>query len=130
MPSLADLQLAYFNQGSDSLVGYNTATAPPLGGLVTIPAPPAGLYEVTVSIRITTGANASLADNIRIRQGTAEKRRILHSVVPITSSIVLPDVVTKLRVDGVVNTINVAVVANEAAGVVYAACITARKVSD
>jgi hypothetical protein len=130
MPSLTDLQMAFYNQGSDSSIQYNTATAPAAGSLVTIPVPPAGLYEVTVSIRITTGANASLADNLRIRQGTAEKRRILHAIVAANSTVVLPDVNVKFRVDGINNTINLSVVATEAASVVYAACITARKVSD
>jgi hypothetical protein len=109
---------------------YGVTTAPTAGlAIATLTAPPIGLYTVRVVTRITTAAVASLADNISIRVGGTEIRRILHPAVATTTTQLNFDYVQDFRLPGG-SGLNVAAVALEGAGVVYAVAIYARKIAD
>lgn len=117
-------------RGDDSLTNYTATTAAGAGAtLASLTTPPSGLYDVRVSIRITTGANASLADNIEILQTAAVKRRVVHQAVGATTTVLLPEYTQEFRVDGSQN-ILVRASGAEAAAVVYAVSLWARKVAD
>lgn len=109
---------------------YAAVTAPTAGqAIISLTAPPAGLYTVKVLARITTGINASLADNITIKAGGTDMRRIVHTIVGATSNLFLGEYTQDFRVTGA-QAITVSSVALEAAGVVYGISIHARKIAD
>lgn len=110
---------------------YGTVTAPAaLDAIATITTPSAGLYEVRVVARITTGANASLADNIQIVTSNpiVLMRTILHPAQAATTTFMSNEYVQEFRVTGAQDIV-VRALALEAAAVVYAVSLYIRKVA-
>ncbi len=121
----------YSNDDSTEVYGTQTAVAATTD-IVTSPAilvP--GLYEVRVAGRVSTGANPSLADNMRIETSptTVSRRRLIFPIVAATSTQMLSDTVTLVRVTSN-QVIRVRSVGAETASVVYAVSMVYRKVAD
>lgn len=117
---------------NEPIVSYGATTAPgAFGALVTLTTPAAGYYEVKAVVRITTGANASLADNIQILTSNpvAVMRTVLHPAVAATTTFMTQEYVATFRVTGAQN-ILLRSVSAEAAAVVYAVSLSVKKISD
>lgn len=112
--------------------GYGATTAPgAFGALFTYTTPAAGYYEVKAVVRITTGANASLADNIQILTSNpvVVMRTVLHPAIAATSTFMTQEYEATFRVTGAQN-ILMRSVAAEAAAVVYAVSMSIKKIAD
>lgn len=117
---------------NDPTASYGTTTASgAFGALITFTTPAAGYYEVKAIIRITTGANASLADNIQILTSNpvVVMKTVVYPVVATTSNFLTQEYTEKFRVNGAQN-ILLRTVAGEAAAVVMAVSATIRKIGD
>lgn len=118
--------------GTDPQFNYGTATAVgAFGAIATLTTPPSGAYDVRVVLRITTGANASLADNVQIvtSNPVVTMRTLLHPVVAATSTFLTNEYTQQFRVAGNQNII-VRSIGAEAAAVVYAVSLYIRRVAD
>lgn len=116
---------------NDQTAGYGATTAPgAFGALFTYTTPAAGYYEVKAILRITTGANASLADNVQILTSNpvTVMRTVLHPIVAATDNFISCEYTAYFRVTGSQNILMRSISA-EAASVVYAVSMSIRKIA-
>lgn len=128
MPSLSDTMRDAFGPQNDSLAAYGSAASPGAGATVlSIAAPPAGMYEVRVGLTVTAGATPSIINNYQLLAGVALVKR--RFVVPVVTSAThtTPEYCTFVRFNGTDNLLVTAVGA-EAASVTVSASVTARRV--
>lgn len=134
IPTITDIE--YFERlasTSDTVQTFASVAAPTtVLPVISIPSVPKGIYEVSFSIRILTGANQTVSpDNYVFRVGSTIKYRMMHNIQAASTSQIVGSIPfsTRVRVPEA-STLAIFPVVNEVAASTVSGQIIYRKVSD